>query len=187
METIRAGIMEPSNGLSSHKIQKSLDGVSITSSIVSNGTSPHSEKTVSLEEDATSVSVSATTISQPNTTCTIQNTRVVDISQTIRGHICKLGDYSETFFKAIDLQSYLEYISDERLIHMPRRGSNWDRVLRAAQCFGVQLWAFGRDVGRFCPDTEVASITALGSIQILLEVSSHIVYGRGKSSHMTPD
>src|SRR4051812_3425808 len=53
---------------------------------------------------------------------------------------------------------------------MPRRGSDWDRVLRAAQCFGLQLWWFGSGISQFCSGTESASITALGSTQILLEV-----------------
>lgn len=39
--------------------------------------------------------------------------------------------------------------------------------------FSFQLWAFGVGVGRFCPGTEEASITALGSTRILLEVGLH--------------
>ncbi|KAK1750959.1 hypothetical protein QBC47DRAFT_331102 [Echria macrotheca] len=162
METIRAGLQESAHGLTMKKVQKPSDAVSISTSVVSNSTSSsHSEKTISVIEES---HVSSTT------TTTIHITRVSEITKTIRGHICQLGDYNDSFFKKLNLSSYLEYISDERLIHMPRRGSDWDRVLRAAQFFGFQLWAFGAGVGRFCPGTEEASITALGSAQILLEI-----------------
>ncbi|KAK5657776.1 hypothetical protein OQA88_2849 [Cercophora sp. LCS_1] len=166
MDTIRAGLMESANGLSSKKVHKSSDTVSISSSsITSNGTS-HSEKTVSVTDETASVSA----ISHTQAISRIQITRLVETSRTIRGHICKLGEYDESFFNVLDLDSYLEYLSEERLIHMPRRGSDWDRVLRAAQCFGLQLWAFGDAIGQFCSGTEATSITALGSTQILLEL-----------------
>ncbi|KOS20667.1 hypothetical protein ESCO_006835 [Escovopsis weberi] len=43
---------------------------------------------------------------------------------------------------SIDLAAYLEYIKQERLTRLPRRGSDWDRVLQAAQFFGLQVWSF---------------------------------------------
>jgi len=129
MDTIRAGLQESANGLSIKKLQKSTDTVSVTSSIVSNGASIHSEKTISVVNEG-HVSSATTSIT------TLKITRVLETSRSIRGHICKLGDYTETFFTTLDLPGYLEYISDERLIHMPRRGSDWDRVLRTAQFFG---------------------------------------------------
>ncbi|KAK4454286.1 hypothetical protein QBC34DRAFT_317381 [Podospora aff. communis PSN243] len=168
METIRAGLQESANGLSAKGLRKGSDAVSVSVSTVS---SSSSEKTVQLADDAISVSTSNTAHSQvTTTTASIQFTRLAEITRVIRGDICRFGDYTETFFKTLDLRSYLEYISDERLIHMPRRGSDWDRVLRAAQCFGLQLWWFGAGVGQFCLGTESASITALGSTQILLEI-----------------
>ncbi|KAK0715896.1 hypothetical protein B0H67DRAFT_538659 [Lasiosphaeris hirsuta] len=168
METIRAGLQESAKGLSSKKLPKSTDDVSVFAGTISDGASSHSDKTLSLAEDALSVVTSTTSNSHSSTT--IQLTRVVETARIIRGHICGLGDYNDAFFKTMTLDSYLEYISDERLIHMPRRGSDWDRVLRAAQYFGFQLWRFGVGVGQFCPGTESASITVLGSTQILLEI-----------------
>jgi hypothetical protein len=127
--------------------------------------------TTTTSGSSTSVSTSITH-QHATTTASIRTSRIAETSWLIRSHICKLGDFSETFFKNLDLESYLEYISDERLIHMPRRGSDWDRVLRAAQVFGFQLWRFGVGVSQFCPGTEETSKTALGSTQILLEVRS---------------
>ncbi|KAK0620403.1 hypothetical protein B0T14DRAFT_457391 [Immersiella caudata] len=168
METIRAGLQESAHGLSAKSLRKGSDALSVSVSTVS---SSSSEKTVQIADDAVSVSTSNTAHSQvTTTTASIHVTRIAEITRVIRDDICRFGDYSETFFNTLDLRSYLEYISDERLIHMPRRGSDWDRVLRAAQCFGLQLWWFGAGVGQFCPGTESASITALGSTQILLEI-----------------
>ncbi|KAK3322767.1 hypothetical protein B0H66DRAFT_555192 [Apodospora peruviana] len=166
METIRAGLQESVNGLkaqhqSHHKPQ---DAVSVSVNPVTADSA--SDKTVSIKDESLAVSKTRTSTS----TSTISLTRVVETSKFIRGNICKFGDYNEHYFKTMNLESYLEYISDERLIHMPRRGSDWDRVLRTAQFFGLQLWAFGSDIGQFTSGTESASITALGSTQILLKI-----------------
>ncbi|KAL7957466.1 hypothetical protein V8C34DRAFT_325131 [Trichoderma compactum] len=47
------------------------------------------------------------------------------------------------------LKWYLQYISDERLIRMPGRDNAWDRVLNAAQYFGLHIAQFGDTVDAF--------------------------------------
>lgn len=49
----------------------------------------------------------------------------------------------------ITLDYYLEYISNERLRRMPVRGSAWDRVLHAAQFFGLHISDFGDKINTF--------------------------------------
>lgn len=49
----------------------------------------------------------------------------------------------------VALESFLRYISNERKIRMPDRGSDWDRVLHAAQFFGLQVSEFGDRVDAF--------------------------------------
>lgn len=173
MDTIRAGLHESVHGLIG-KGHKSSDAVVSVKDITADNAS---DRTVSIKEESTTTmtKVRMNNTTTTTTTTTVRVTRLFDATKNIRGHICKLGDYSEHWFKVLDLESYLEYISDERLIHMPRRGSDWDRVLRTAQFFGYQLWSFGDRIGDFCPGTEDAAITALGSTQILLEVGSHLV------------
>jgi hypothetical protein len=173
METIRAGLQESAKGLSSDKILKHSD-TTVSVKSVSDADSVRSETTVSIADDARSIVTMAESTTKTFTstsTSTIHISRVIETSRTIRGHVCQLGDYDDAFFKGLDIDSYLEYISEERLIHMPRRGSDWDRVLRAAQCFGFQLWRFGSEIAKFCPGTDTAAVTALGSTKILLEVS----------------
>ncbi|KAL7932147.1 hypothetical protein V8C35DRAFT_329143 [Trichoderma chlorosporum] len=47
------------------------------------------------------------------------------------------------------IEWYLKYISDERLIRMPNRGDAWDRVLHAAQYFGLHISEFGDTIDAF--------------------------------------
>ncbi|KAK0722062.1 hypothetical protein B0T26DRAFT_643921 [Lasiosphaeria miniovina] len=170
MDTIRAGLHESMNGLAG-KAHKPSDAVSIAVSTVSAASdSDGSTKTAHVvREDETLSSVTAVSHSQ-SSTASIQITRLIDTSRAIRGHICGFEEYNETFFKSLDLESYLACISDHRLVHMPPRGSDWDRVLKSAQFFGLQLWRLGSKVDSFCFGAEVASVTALGSTQVLLEI-----------------
>ncbi|KAK0745016.1 hypothetical protein B0T21DRAFT_448085 [Apiosordaria backusii] len=165
MDTIRAGLQESVNGLTVKS--KPLDAP-LTVTVTPDVDHSDSEKTASIADET--FSATSTVAQSQVSTVTLQLTRVIDTSKEIRSHIYKFGDYTETFFKHVDLESYLEYISDERLIHMPRRGSDWDRVLRYAQFFGLQLWSLGSNVGDYCVGAQQASITALGSTQILLEI-----------------
>ena len=101
--------------------------------------------------------------------------RVVEITRAIHKHVVRLDEYDETFIQEMDLPSYLEYVDDERIFHMPRRGSNWDRVLRSAQFFGLQLWSFGDKLGPSSSEIKAASVTALVSCRVLLDVCCALV------------
>ena len=174
MDTIRAGHQESSaNGFAGKGHARKLSDMTISTAVAKTNTTSIKEKdedsVASNSDDA--LSTYSAIQHSPIASETLHVSRVFDVSRDVRNHVCKLGDYNETFFKTVDLESYLEYISEERLIHMPRRGSDWDRVLRSAQFFGLQLWRLGANVARYCPEAEVASITALGTTQILLEVS----------------
>ncbi|KAK4230350.1 hypothetical protein QBC38DRAFT_452274 [Podospora fimiseda] len=165
METIRAGLQESSAGLAiKGYVQKPSEVTTVTTTSIDQ---QDDGSVASGGDDYSAVSaIQHSPISSEN----LHVSRVFEVSRDVQAKICKLGEYNESFFSSVDLQSYLEYISDERLIHMPRRGSAWDRVLRSAQFFGLQLARLGINVARYCPEAEVASITALASTQILLEI-----------------
>lgn len=99
--------------------------------------------------------------------------RVKDVFHSVTALISRLDDYDESFVKTTDLHTYLQFISDERLIHMPRRGSDWDRVLGAAQFFGLQIWSFGSKIEGFVHGGKDSASAALASCLVLLEVSTH--------------
>ncbi|KEY74817.1 hypothetical protein S7711_06504 [Stachybotrys chartarum IBT 7711] len=107
-------------------------------------------------------------------------TRVNDVFRSVTRRIVRLDDYDEKYVKETDLRAYLNFISDERLIHMPRRGSDWDRVLSNAQFFGFQIWLFGKKIDSYVPGGKESAAAALASCQILLEV------GHGQASALLP-
>ncbi|EPE09363.1 nacht domain protein [Ophiostoma piceae UAMH 11346] len=127
----------------------------------------HTETTVS----TTATKTSSGTITRVSTNGSLHpESRIAEVVQYVTGLFSKLGDYEVNMLHRADLESYLEYIADERLIHMPRKGSDWDRVLRTAQFFGLQVWRFGEKVGKFAPESRQAAVAALASCQMLLEI-----------------
>lgn len=100
--------------------------------------------------------------------------RTTDAARYIIRLISPLQGY-RSFTTKSPIDEYLQYIWDERLIHMPRKGSGWDRVLRTAEAFGLQIWSLAERLGKNVDDGsfELAS-AALSSCQVLLHVSSPI-------------
>ncbi|KAI2602069.1 hypothetical protein GGR54DRAFT_625758 [Hypoxylon sp. NC1633] len=101
----------------------------------------------------------------------IQVTRTIETTKRVRTRLVReLDDVDDAYLKKIDLQSYLGYIADERIIHMPRRGSQWDLVLKEAEFFGLQIDEFTCAVEDFIADTTTIRDTALASCYLLLEL-----------------
>jgi hypothetical protein len=126
------------------------------------------------DEGSTQQTKVLTVSSKPQTitrTSSVQIIRVIETTQTIKGRIIReLDDIDEHYFESVNLESYLEFIADQRLIHMPRKGSQWDRVLKAAEFFGLQIYRFGSAVSHFVKESKYASFAALASCRLLLEV-----------------
>ncbi|MCJ1311567.1 hypothetical protein MMC25_005240 [Agyrium rufum] len=104
-------------------------------------------------------------------TSSVQLTRVIEKTRTIRERIiCELDDVDDHYFEILDIESYLEFIATERLVHMPRKGSPWDRSLKTAEFFGLQLHNFGTAISHFVPEDKYVSNTALAGCRMLLEL-----------------
>jgi hypothetical protein len=104
-------------------------------------------------------------------TSTTQISHVIESGRSIKSRIIyDLEDVDQSFFDRVTLEQFLEFIADERLIHMPRKGSQWDRVLKSAEFFALQLYNFGLAVSPFVHDSENAAFLAIGFCQLLLEV-----------------
>ncbi|KAK3343472.1 hypothetical protein B0T25DRAFT_634562 [Lasiosphaeria hispida] len=95
-------------------------------------------------------------------------TYLTETDYLIRHCIYKMGDSSFAEAPEITgLESYLQHIGDERLRRMPPPGSDWDRILHAAQLFALQLWGLGCAAND--PNvTDTASTRALTTTQTLL-------------------
>ncbi|KAK9423587.1 putative AAA+ ATPase domain-containing protein [Seiridium unicorne] len=101
-------------------------------------------------------------------------TRVVRVYQDAcvcrQRMIDEVEELDDVYFDNINLQTYLAYIANERLIHMPKRGSSWDRVLREAEYFGLQIVEFAFTVGEFIDESIAVRNTALAGCRALLEL-----------------
>ena len=81
------------------------------------------------------------------------------------------SDVDDSVFHDIDIDTFMEYISSERLTNMPHRGGRWDKVLKSAEYFALQLAAYQELVHKFGRDSELALRFALGCCRLLLDVS----------------
>ncbi|RYP75455.1 hypothetical protein DL771_002340 [Monosporascus sp. 5C6A] len=97
-------------------------------------------------------------------------TRVVETARHVERKIAhEVEDVDGNHFELVDLQRYLDHIGDEREKHMPYRGSQWDRVLKEAEFFGLMLADFTAEVSSFIPNSVEIRDTALTSCYLLLE------------------
>ena len=96
--------------------------------------------------------------------------------------ICDLAHVDEHYIDSITVESFLEYIEHERLTYMPQRGSRWDKVLKWAEFFALQISGYEKAVGSFVPDSKAAARLIWASCRVLVEVS---VVHWTLSSHLT--
>ncbi|KDN64152.1 hypothetical protein CSUB01_02745 [Colletotrichum sublineola] len=97
--------------------------------------------------------------------------RVIDTARYIQKKLVReVEEVSHQHFQSIDLEAYLAHIADERLVHMPPRGSQWDRVLKSAEFFGLQLDGYSRHIQSFIEGCTLVRDTALATCHLLLEL-----------------
>ncbi|WQF85619.1 Putative tetratricopeptide-like helical domain superfamily [Colletotrichum destructivum] len=97
--------------------------------------------------------------------------RVIDTARRIQKKLVReVEEVSHQHFQSIDLEAYLAYIADERLVHMPPKGSQWDRVLKSAEFFGLQLDGYSRHIQSFIEGCTLVRDTALATCYLLLEL-----------------
>ena len=81
----------------------------------------------------------------------------------------------EHYIEATTINSLLDFIERERLTHMPHRGSKWDKVLKWAEFFAVQISGYSEVVKTFMPDSKEAGKLIWVASRILLEVSDWLL------------
>jgi hypothetical protein len=82
----------------------------------------------------------------------------------------ELPDINDGFFDDMDIERFLDYTTDQRVMNVPDRGSQWDKVLNSAEYFGLQLQAYGEMLEKFAHESMHAVNIALGSCRLLLEL-----------------
>ena len=135
------------NGRSSESVHYDVDGSS-THSIEANG---HSSLT------------------RTNTQYSIVRRTAFYVREKV---VRELSDVDDGFFGHMNIESFLEYITHERLTNMPHRGSRWDKVLKSAEFFAIQINMFSESAEKFIDSSKMAADVALGNCRLLLEVLS---------------
>ncbi|KAI1370309.1 hypothetical protein F4677DRAFT_451529 [Hypoxylon crocopeplum] len=122
-------------------------------------------------DTSSSTTIRTTNNSESRLSTRIQVTRTIETAKRVRSRLVReLDNVDDAYLKRIDLQFYLGYIADERIIHMPKRGSQWDLVLKEAEFFGLQIDEFTTAVKDFVADSTTIRDTALASCYLLLEL-----------------
>jgi len=98
----------------------------------------------------------------------VQHRPAKNIHAIRRKVLAEIDDMTEQHFH--DIESHKKYINEERLVRMPVRGSDWDRVLTAAIFFAEQLDDFTKNVDSFVDESYFVRDTILGCCHVLLEV-----------------
>lgn len=75
------------------------------------------------------------------------------------------------FSKPESEESFLNFVANERLHRMPHRGSRWDKILRWAEYFAMQISTLHESVGPFVPNSEETAQVVWAGCRILLQVS----------------
>ena len=88
-----------------------------------------------------------------------------------RNFLADLDDVEESTIEGIGMEDVFEYIERQRLTHMPHRGSHWDKVLKWAEFFAVQMSGYAAAVEPFAPEGKAAARLIWIATQNLLSVS----------------
>ncbi|KAL8948011.1 MAG: hypothetical protein Q9222_005762 [Ikaeria aurantiellina] len=71
--------------------------------------------------------------------------------------IADFDDVDEHYIQSLTIEEILEYIEHQRLTHMPHRGSHWDKVLKWAEFFALQVSGYASAVELFVEDSKTAA------------------------------
>lgn len=194
MDALKQGIKDslPSLGKDKHHSDMSIavtetqnsDNESDRTTVASDRASPEVEviKSSTMATPTKLIAKSNGTITTRTSVSRLEHfERLTEVTRTVKKLIVRLDDYDESFVSEMELRDYLQYISDERLIHMPRRGSDWDTVLSTAQFFGLQVYTFGQKIEKFVHGGHASASAALASCQVLLEVCNP--YAQAQAQH----
>ncbi|KAK3172213.1 hypothetical protein Dsin_033054 [Dipteronia sinensis] len=92
-------------------------------------------------------------------------------------HRCQkeLGSHVGSYAYDTTFDGLLEWIRSERLIRVPHKGGNWDRVLIEVQHFAQQVHQLTESIAYFTDDCNAASHLMYGHCLLLLEFGLELV------------
>ncbi len=106
------------------------------------------------------------TYSQTQQVTILQETVALASGKVIRA----LNGISEKDIGLMNVEHFLEYIERQRLTAMPHRGCHWDRVLKWAEYFALQISGYANAIENFVPSSQRAVKLMLTCCYSLIEV-----------------
>ncbi|KAL8964252.1 MAG: hypothetical protein Q9183_004586 [Haloplaca sp. 2 TL-2023] len=79
------------------------------------------------------------------------------VTITRRKFVADIDDVSEADIENASVENFLDFIEHQRLTHMPHRGSHWDKVLKWAEFFAVQVSGYAAALESFVPESKTAA------------------------------
>ncbi|KAL9029307.1 MAG: hypothetical protein Q9196_002433 [Gyalolechia fulgens] len=79
------------------------------------------------------------------------------VSATCTRFVADFDDVDDQYIHHTTIEDFFEFIERERLTHMPHRGSHWDRVLKWAEFFSLQVSGYADTVDSFIAESKLAA------------------------------
>lgn len=89
---------------------------------------------------------------------------------TTQRFVVDFDEVDEHHIYSMTIEDYFEYIERQRLTHMPHRGSNWDKVLKWAEFFGLQISGYAKILEPFVAESRLAAQLIWTACRALVEV-----------------
>lgn len=96
------------------------------------------------------------------------------VTYTFEKFISEFEIIDEQYIYEMTIDAFLEYIERQRLTYMPHRGSRWDKVLKWAEFFALQISGYAKAVEGFVPNSSMAAKLIWAASRSLLEVRHRI-------------
>ncbi|KAL8834428.1 MAG: hypothetical protein Q9170_003750 [Blastenia crenularia] len=84
--------------------------------------------------------------------------------------VADLDDVDDHYIQHTTIEDFLEFIERERLTHMPHRGSHWDKVLKWAEFFSLQVSVYSNTVESFISESKLAARLIWAACRALLQL-----------------
>lgn len=95
------------------------------------------------------------------------------VNATCTRFVTDFDDVDDQYIHHTTIEDFLEFIERERLTHMPHRGSHWDKVLKWAEFFSLQVSGYANAADSFMAESKLAARLIWAACRALLQVWSN--------------
>ena len=93
-----------------------------------------------------------------------------------RKFVAELENVDDSSVQSITMENVFDFIERQRLTYMPHRGSHWDKVLKWAEFFALQVSGYASAVEPFVPESKAAAKLIWIASKSLLDVGTSTLF-----------